>query len=328
MSPKRVLVTGATGFVGRALLPALAAEGYSIRVAVRRTAAPQGFESVPVGEIDDRTDCSAAVREVDMVVHLAARAHILQAGENELAEFRRVNRDGTERLARASAAAGVRQFIYVSSVKAVGESSGDQPWDETVPPDPTTPYGISKWEGEQAALAATTDAMRVAVLRPTLIYGPGNIANMQRLLKAVDAGLPLPLGSVRNRRSLLFLGNFIAALLAALRQGIAGTYFVADGEDLSTPGLIRALAKGLRRPARLWPFPPALLRAAAVLARRRDDADRIFNSLAVDATLFRRVASWTPPCTTTEGLAATAAWYLESKSGEAKGAAGAMRASG
>lgn len=328
MANKRVLVTGATGFVGTALLPVLAAEGFAVRVAVRRTAAPAGCETAMVGDISGGTEWSAALRDVDCVLHLAGRAHILQGRAKELEEFRRVNRDGTARLAQASAAAGVKHFLYVSSVKAVGENSGDNTWTEETTPAPTTPYGISKWEGEQAAVAAGAGAMKVAVLRPTLIYGPGNLANMQRLLRAIDAGWPLPLATVRNRRSLVYLTNFVSAIVSAVRGEVAGTYFVADGEDLSTAELIRRLARALGRPARLWPFPIALLRAAAVLAGRREDAERVFDSLTVDAGAFRRVASWTPPVSTSDGLAATAAWYRRVQQGAAQANSEAMRASG
>lgn len=308
----RILVTGATGFVGQGLLARLSAEGRAFRSAVRR-AGIEG-DSTVVGEIGPDTDWTAAVDGVDTVVHLAGRAHIFGADTDPLAQFRRVNAAGTARLASQAEQAGVRRFVLVSSVKAAADVGGWTPLTERDPPQPTTPYGVSKLEGERALLAAA-GKMEAVILRPPLVYGPGVRANFYALLRLVDRGMPLPLASVRNLRSLIARENLADAIVTSLdAPGAAGgTFYVADGEAVSTPDLIRDLAIALGTRPRLVPFPSSLLRLGASVLGRAESADSLLGSLVVDDTAFRTATGWRPPVTAAEAFAGVAAWYKQAK---------------
>lgn len=288
-----ILVTGATGFVGRALCPALAAAGRTVRAAGR----------AETGAIGPGTDWSALLSGVDTVVHLAARVHVMrETAADPAAEFDRVNRDGTAGLARAAAAAGVRRFVFLSTVKVHGESSG-RALSADAPARPADDYARSKWAAE-LALAETARKMETAVLRPPLVYGPGVAGNFITLMDLVARGMPLPLAGIDNRRSLIALDNMVAAILWAL-DAPPGAYLPADGEDLSTPALVRRLAAAMARPARLFAAPESALRLAARLLGREPTFDRLAGSLTVDA----RLPGWRPAVTVDRALAATAAWY-------------------
>lgn len=267
-----------------------------------------------MGELGPGTAWTDALRGVDVVFHLAARVHQLEdTAADPAAEYRRVNAAGTEHLARCAAARGVRRMVLVSSVKVNGESR-EQPYRDDEAPAPADPYGVSKLEAEQAlARVARATGLEAVVLRPPLVYGPGVKANVLRLLRAVDSGLPLPLGGVRNRRSLVFSGNLVDALVACgTHPGAPGhTYLVSDGEDVSTPGLIRAIAAALGRSARLVPVPFPLLRAAGAILGKGAAVERLGGSLMVDSSGIRRELGWAPPFTLREGLERTAAWYRE-----------------
>ncbi len=308
---RRVLVTGATGFVGRPLCRLLAEHGLPLRAALRSPAAGSltpAAQSVVTGEIGPESDWSGALEGIDSVVHLAARVHRLR--EDQPGACRLVNTLGTLRLAEQAVRAGVRRFVFLSSVKAVGESGHLTP--ET-PPSPADAYGRSKWEAELGLRdIADRTGLEVVILRPPLVYGPGVRANFLRLLRLVDRGIPLPLASVHNRRSLLFVGNLADAVLACLEHPAAAgrTFCLADGEPLSTPGLIRRLAAALGRPARLIPFPPTLLRLAARVTGRTAVVDRLLGDLTVDDAPLRETLSWVPPFTVDEGISRTARWYL------------------
>jgi len=295
-----ILVTGAAGFVGRILCDALAARGRNPRRAVR-TPDPACPDAVAVGDIGSGSGWHAALEGVRDVVHLAARTHVLrETAPDALAEYRRVNVAGTERVARAAAARGVRRLVFASSVKVNGESTGARPYTEDDAPRPEDPYGISKWEAEQAlARVASETGLEVVVLRPPLVYGPGVRANFLRLMRLVASGLPLPFRSIRNRRSFLYLGNLVALLRRCAEHPRAAgkTLLAADGEDLSTPELTRRLGAALGRVPLLVPFPVALL------------PSRLAGSLLVDAAETRDVLDWRPPYGVDEGLARTAAWY-------------------
>ncbi len=306
------LVTGGTGFVGRALLRRMSAEGIPLRAAVRADAVAGA--DVRVDEIGPDTDWSAALDAVGAVIHLAGRAHIVRREPDSLAEFRRINAAGTARLAAQAEAAGVKRFILVSSVKAAADSSVGA-LRETMPPAPGTPYGVSKLEGE-LALGAAARRMETVVLRPPLVYGPEVSANFRALLRLVHSGFPLPLGSVRNRRSLIARENLVDAILRS-RSGPTGTFFIADGPPLSTPALVCALARALGKPARLVPFPPGLLKRAAALAGRTDAADSLLGSLEVDDSAFRSAFGWTPRVTPDAAFAAVAAWFKRLHAGAA-----------
>ena len=316
-SENTVLVTGADGFVGSALCAALAAAGRSVRRAVRRLDSPPAG-AVAVGDIGPDTDWSAALEAVDCVVHLAARTHVLrETAPDALAAYRRTNVAGTERLARAAAARGVRRLVFLSSVKVNGERTGGQPFTEDDAPRPEDGYGISKWEAEQALARSTAGTrLQAVVLRPPLVYGPGVKGNFLRLLRLVARGVPLPLGAIDNRRSFIYLGNLVDAIVQSLDAPRAAgrIYLAADAEDLSTPGLVRALASALGVKPRLLPFPLAPLKLVATLAGRGAEFARVAGSLQVDSSRIRRELDWRPPYTLAQGLECTAQWYLKSAS--------------
>jgi nucleoside-diphosphate-sugar epimerase len=316
----RILVTGAAGFVGRALVRELAAGGHQVRAAVREIAGsgggaslPGGIETVVSGSVGPDTDWTPALDGVGAVVHLAARVHVppgtRQSGTNPYDE---VNRAGTEQLARCASAAGVRRFVFLSTVKVHGEDSGTGTFRESDAPRPEGPYAVSKWRAEQTLNAmASAGSLDPVILRPPLVYGPGVKANFLSLLRAVDRGWPLPLGSVENRRSLIYVENLVSAIVRGLEAPAAAgrTYLLADGPPVSTPELIRRIARALDRHARLLTVPAGLLRLGGSIVGRRDAIERLLGSLAVDDGRIRRELGWTPPFSPDEGLQATAAWF-------------------
>lgn len=317
----RFLVTGANGFVGSALCRRLLQEsGASVRGAIRGAGRllPPGVEPVVVGPIGASTNWTAAVTGVNCVVHLAARVHRLRDRCSEpLAAYREVNVRGTTHLAATAAEAGVKRLVFLSSVKALGEER-NAPYTSTDEPRPSHPYGISKWEAEQALQVVARDTgLEVVVLRPPLVYGPGVRANFLDLLKAIDRGIPLPFGAIQNRRSLLFAGNLADAILAVARCPAAAgrTYLVSDGEDLSTPELVRRIAAALGRREKLLAVPPRWLKWGARLTGQTAVADRLLGSLTVDATPIRHELGWQFPYTLSQGLEKTAAWFRESVRG-------------
>jgi nucleoside-diphosphate-sugar epimerase len=301
----RVLVTGATGFVGTALVDRMVREGRCIvRAAVRREASglPAAVERV-IGDLRPDMEWQSALAGVHAVVHLAARVHVMRdAAPNPLAEFRRVNVAGTLNLARQAAAAGVHRFVCLSSVKVNGECGA---YVEADPPAPEDAYAISKHEAELGLrrIAAET-GMKTVIIRAPLVYGAGVRANFQALMRAVHRGIPLPLGAIHNRRSLVALDNLVDFILICIEQPAADneTFLVSDGEDLSTPDLIRRLARAMGRPARLIPVPASVLMGAAALLGKRDVARRLLGSLTVDITKARHRLAWVPPVSVDEGL--------------------------
>ena len=308
-----LLVTGASGFVGRAMLDEALARGYSVRAAVRgpRPDLPRGVRVVETGGLDGSVDWSGALDGVDAVVHLAARVHVMRETLGDpLGEFRRVNVDGTTALAEAAARAGVRRLVFASSVKVLGESTAPgRPFDDLSPPRPVDPYGVSKLEAEEALLGiAAAGRLEVTVLRPPLVYGPGVKGNLGRLLRWVEAGVPLPLGAIDNRRSLIGLDNLVDALLAIVAHPGARNrrFLVADGEDLSTPELARRIGRAIGRPARLLPVPLAMLAAASQIGAG-ESLRRLVESLQVDARGLREAVGWAPSRTVDDGLARMAA---------------------
>lgn len=308
-----ILITGATGFVGRGLVEHLRAAGRPMRLAVREVGDLQG-DVVAVGDIGFETDWSRALDGVDTVVHLAGRAHVMARERDALAQFRRVNAAGTQCLARQAEAAGVRRFVLLSSVKAAADTTGLHALLESDPANPRSPYGISKLEGELALWDAAR-RMEAVVLRPPLVYGPGVRANFRALLRLVDSGLPLPLGAVHNRRSLISRANLVDAITVALSaNGAAGnTFFVTEGPALSTPALVRGLGLALGKPVRLMSFSPALMTVFAALAGRRETADSLFGSLAVNGSAFRASTGWKPPVAQQMAFNDVAAWYKQAK---------------
>lgn len=313
---KTVLVTGANGFVGRALCAELLKRRYVVRGAVRDSSYRDGggCEVVKVAAVDATTEWTDALKGMDTVIHLAARVHVMNdTVADPLAEFRRVNTAGTEHLARCAAANGVKRLIYASSIKVNGEATcGGQKFTEADAPAPQDPYGISKWEAEQALhrVAAET-GLEVVIVRPPLVYGPGVKGNFISLLAAIDKGIPLPLAGANNARSLVYVGNLVDALIVcAIHPSAAGqTYLVSDGEAVSTASLADNIARALGRRNRMFYFPPVLLRAGAALFGRSAQVDRLFGSLLAGDEKIRCELSWSPPYSLEQGLRETAEWY-------------------
>ena len=313
---KSVVVTGAGGFVGRALCPVLRQAGWRV-VATTRDAAPlrdlAGVEVCAVAGLGRETNWSQALQGANAVVHLAARVHVSDLRREDDPEFHRVNAAGTRRLAEEAAKAGVRRFLYVSTANVNGEQRTPEPFSELDPPAPDDSYARSKLAGEAAVLdVAGKTGMQAVILRPPLIYGPGVRANFLLLLKGC-ARLPLlPLGGIANRRSLIFVGNFADAIRCCLEHPKAAgqILLVRDGENLSTPELVRRMTHALGRKPSLIPVPTVLLRIVATALGKRQAVRRLLHSLAIDDGKIRRELGWNPPFTVEEGLRETAAWFM------------------
>ncbi|OQY09819.1 MAG: hypothetical protein B6I30_09250 [Desulfobacteraceae bacterium 4572_187] len=318
---KIVLVTGAAGFIGRELCRKMLAGNWYVRGIMRRSTyrnnLPFGVDVIPIEEITPRTDWSKILFGVHTVVHLAAQAHVINGlSEDSLAAYRYVNTAGTERLAQTASASGVKRFVYLSTVKVNGEGKAG-PYAEKDDPEPIDPYGISKWEAEQILYEISDQTgMEMVVLRPPLVYGPWVKANFLHLLKILDRSIPLPLASINNRRSLIFLGNLLSAIVTCINHPRAAgqTFLVSDGEDVSTPELIRHINSALGRPARLFPFPPVMLKMAGIITGKSVAMDRLLRSLTIDCSKIRRELDWQAPFSMEQGLRETAKWYLKSAS--------------
>jgi nucleoside-diphosphate-sugar epimerase len=301
----RLLVTGGSGFIGTALIARLVSDRtHSVRMATRnKDAFVRGTEGVVAGDVSSLTNWRELLAGVNTVVHLAARVHVQgDRAAASLNSYREVNTAGTLHLAREAALAGAKRFVFLSTVKIHGERGSFR---ESDPPAPQDHYAISKHEAEVGlrSIAAET-GLEVVIIRTPLVYGPGVKANFLALMRAVSRGIPLPFGSVRNLRSLIALDNLVDVILVSAEHPAAAreTFLVSDGEDVSTPALIRRLATAMGRRARLLNVPPTLLLAAATAVGRRDDAQRLLGSLQVDSTKVRTLLGWTPPLSVDEGL--------------------------
>ena len=310
-------MTGATGFIGQALCRQLMEEGDFVRASSRDTRQNiVATESVAVDAIDGQTNWTAVLRGIDTVFHLAAVAHIVhRPNRQDVEQYEAVNADGTERLARESARAGVRRFVFLSSLKVNGEESPLEGFRESDPVHPEGAYAVSKQHAEQRlADVARATGLSYTIIRPPLVYGPRVRANFLELIRAVDRRRPLPFGSVRNRRSFVYVDNLCSALRGvATFSGIDGeTFFVSDGEPVSIAELVRRIAAALGTSPRLFAMPPALLHLLGTVTGTRDAIRKLTASLVVDDRKIRAVLGWSPPYPMEQGLAATAAWYRQS----------------
>lgn len=303
-----ILVTGASGFVGRALLSRLDSEGqHLLRAAFRPSSETvmdrERIERTVISGLDPETDWSAALHNIEAVVHCAARVHVMnETASDPLAEFRRINLEGSLALARQAQQAGVQRFIFLSSIKVNGEQTSlGRPFTADDKPAPTDPYGISKMEAEQALLElGRTGKMQVVIIRPVLVYGPGVKANFLSMMRWLDKGMPLPLGGItHNRRSLVALDNLVDLITVCLAHpAAAGQVFLAsDGEDLSTTGMLQRLGRALDKSPTLLPVPASWLTLAARLIGKKGIAQRLCGSLQVDISKNRELLGWSPPIT-------------------------------
>ncbi|MFM0737762.1 SDR family oxidoreductase [Paraburkholderia xenovorans] len=311
-----VLVSGANGFVGRALCPALLAAGHAVTGVVRRAGHISGGVSEWVDASIDFAGIDAqwpSSLKVDCVVHLAARVHVMRddAADPDAA-FHATNVEGTLRLARAARNHGARRFVFVSSVKAQAEEDNGRPLREDDEPAPEDAYGRSKLAAERALSAYSDESgLDVVIVRPPLVYGPEVRANFLRLMEGVAHRVPLPLGMVDSRRSMVYVGNLVDALMHCALDPLAArqTFNVADSEVLSVTELVRALMRHLQKSSLLLPVPPAWLRIAGLLTGRRAQVERLVGSLELDTTRIHTVLGWQPPFSTEKGLAETTRWY-------------------
>ena len=311
----RFLVTGANGFVGKHFCAELLRQGHLVRAAVRSASALiDNAELVAVGAIDDKTNWAEVLCGVDVVIHLAARVHVMKdVAADPLAEFLKVNVQGTANLACQAALAGVKRLVYVSSIKVNGERTTEtRPFVESDKPNPQDAYAISKWQAEQALRRiAQETGLEIVIVRPPLVYGPGVKGNFIKLMAAVDKGIPLPLAGVRNKRSLIYVGNLVDALIACASHPVAAgkIYLVRDDEDISTPDMVRQMAICLERPAKLFSLPVKLFCGLGRLFGQLEAVERLVNSLCSDDDLIRKELGWMPRLSLQQGLQATALWY-------------------
>lgn len=309
LSAGPVLVTGANGFVGRALVRSLTANGRAVTGVARSGGKGSCAGLVSVQRYEDAVPLMAGHA---CMVHLAARVHVMSdAAQDPLAAFRAANVILAKQLARHAAAAGIKRFVFISSIKVNGEATlPGQPFTEHDAFAPQDSYGVSKMEAEQGLhqIAAET-GLEVVIIRPPLVYGPGVRANFAALIQAVARGVPLPLGAINNRRSLVALDNLLDLIMTCLSHPAAAnqTFLVSDGEDLSTPELVRRMARAVGKPARLLPVPLWLLNAGARLLDKQDKLQRLSGSLQLDISKARELLGWQPPITVNEGLRRTVA---------------------
>ncbi len=324
MKAEKILLTGANGFIGRALCPLLSEKGYFVRCALREKHIGEGDQISGMGDyyyfkaVDGETEWKEALNGINVVIHLAARVHVLKEDSRDpLSEFRKVNLEGTKHLAESSAKAGARRFVFISSIKVNGEhTTAIKPFSEKDSAEPQDGYAISKWEAEKALRKIEAETgMEVVIIRPPLVYGPGVKANFLRLLDIVYKGLPLPFAGIENRRSFIALDNLVDAIALCAGHLEAGgqTFLVSDGEDLSTPDLICRVSNAMGKPTRLFPFPPVVIKGLLKVAGKGNIYERLWGSLVVDSGKIRQVLGWEPPVSVDMGIKKTVDWYLNGR---------------
>ena len=304
----RILVTGATGFIGRALTQRLIVLGHDIACAIRRpNPLIPGVRTIPVGDIGALTNWRAALQGISVVVHLAGLVHLPELLRRSRAGelYDAINVGGTRSLALAAAEAGVDRLIFVSSISVNGETSGRQPFREQDPPAPHGAYALSKLKAERSIIEiAETHAMTWCIVRPPLVYGPNSRGNFRRLAQWIERGWPLPLGSATAKRSYIALDNLVSVLVATLdAPGAADALLLAsDGEDVSTADFVRCIAKHIGTNVRLVPVPPAIVKTVAAAVGRASEASKLFEPLQIDNSRVRNRLTWKPVVTLDEGI--------------------------
>jgi len=316
-----VLVSGANGFVGRALCDLLISHEMNVSAAVRGNAArKKGLNSVSVGDIGADTDWCSVLEGVDCVVHLAARVHVMnETNADPLEAFRRVNTAGSEKLARDAAKMGVKRLIYLSTIKVNGEQTYDVPFNEKIEYPPIDPYGVSKWEAEKCLRQVSAETgMEVVIIRPPLIYGPGVKGNFLTMLKLVSKGFPLPLACAKNKRSFIGLSNLVDLIRECIVNPRARgqTFLVSDGEDVSTAELIKVIAASMGKSSPLVPVPVSLLNLGAAIVGKKAVARRLLGSLQVDSSHVRQVLGWLPSDSVEHEVERVVAWYQAKEVGK------------
>lgn len=311
-----VFVTGTTGFIGLELCSKMLQRGWVVKGALRKESArgilPLGVEGVNLGSIEDGNFRPRDFEGVDAVIHLAGRTHVLNdKSDDQLTAFRKVNVLGTESLARAAAKAGVRRFIFVSSVKVNGNGAA-RPYTENDPPAPEDAYGISKYEAEESLSSISMETgIEIVILRPPLVYGPGVKANFKDFIRMVSSGLPIPLKSIDNQRSFIYLDNLCDAIICCVTHPFAAgkTFLVSDGQDISTPDLIRMISSAMNKKPFLFSLHVNILKGLCKIAGKSEELGKITGSLFVDSSKIRDLLGWNPPFTLEEGIKETVKQY-------------------
>jgi nucleoside-diphosphate-sugar epimerase len=315
---KTILVTGAAGFVGKALVSELSSQGYKVIATVRKPTftLPNEIQQEAIGDISGQTDWSPLLIKTGTVVHCAARAHIFNdKSVNPMAEYLKVNTEGTISLARQAAAADVKRFIFISTVGLYGNRS-TRPYTEIDAVSPLSYYAISKYKAEQSLLAlAKQTNMEIVIIRPPLVYGPDAPGNFEKLMRLVSTGLPLPFGAINNRRSFIALENMINFIITCIEHPKAAgeTFLISDNDDISTPVLALKIAKSMYKKARLFPVPVQLMSFLANLVGKQELAVRLFDSLQIDCSKAMQLLGWRPVISMDEQLMKTAEFYLNEK---------------
>jgi len=308
---QHILVTGANGFICRNLCPVLKEKGYYVRGAVRGEAhdVSGADEYIKVGNINESTDWQQTLDGVDTVIHLAARVHVISdLSDTSVEIFRKINVRGTERLALSAAKAGVRRFIFISSIGVNGDSSQNKTFTEDSIPNPVGAYAVSKWEAENVLKKiGDSTGMEIVILRPPLIYGPGVKANFKNLIKLAGSGMPLPFKKINNLRSFLYIGNLIDIIDICIKHpmAIGETFIISDGQDISTPDLIKMISCIMGKKSSLFYLHPGILKALCKIVGLETELRKLTGSLLVDSSKIRNLLGWKPPFTMEDGLRET-----------------------